>query len=100
MAELEDWEAQLDARLSRALPPPQLRPGFRQRLRRRIGQDTPPALWEGMPDLLHLSGGAVATLACAAVIPAAPSMTIATGVVATLATYVLMTAFRIALDDA
>jgi hypothetical protein len=39
-------------------------------------------------------------LACASVIPAAPSMTIATGVVATLATYVLMTAFRIALDDA
>jgi hypothetical protein len=100
MADQEDWEARLDARLSRALPQPRLRPGFRQRLRRRISQDTPPQLWEGVPDVLHLAGCAVVTLICAAMVPLDPSMTLGLGVAATLASYVLMTAVRAALEDA
>jgi hypothetical protein len=95
----EERDAHMDARLSRALRPPEVSAGFRSRLRARIDQDSRP-LWHGLPDVLHLGGCAVAILTCAALIPYDRSATLGAGVIASLASYIVLTAVRGALEDA
>ena len=100
MRDQEDRHTRLDARLERVLRAPRLNSGFRGRLRARIKRESWSPLWEGMPDVLHLSGCIVATLVCASVLALDASVTLAAGMAATLASYVLMTAVRSALEDA
>ena len=95
----EERDAHIDGRLSRALPPPQVSPGFRRRLRARIDRESRP-LWHGLPDVLHLAGCAVVVLIAAASLPYQASATASAGLIASLASYIALTAVRGALDDA
>lgn len=107
------WERQqaLDARLQGALAPPSLSPAFRAALRARL-RDAPrhvapqhvtpsvPRAWQdALPDIVHFASFAVATLACAAVLPFDAVATLGAGTLASLLTYVLLTAVRDSLEE-
>src|SRR5947208_12761088 len=90
----------LDAKLSAALPPPELSPAFRANLRKRIREETVHAWPEWLPDALHFASCGVATLLCALLLPFDASSIFGAGAAVTLMTYVVLTAFRIFFEDA
>jgi predicted anti-sigma-YlaC factor YlaD len=84
----------LDARLSAMLRPPELSPGFRAALRRRIRNDSA-RLWPAaLPEVVHFASCGVATVACAALLPFDGLMTFAVGAAATALSFLLLMAVR------
>lgn len=90
----------LHALLSARYAPPELSEGFRAGLRRRVKAEKRRALWDAMPDLLHLGGGFIATGACAVFVPLPTQYVLAAGIGFTLGTYLLQTLVRMAFEEA
>jgi anti-sigma factor RsiW len=88
----------LDRELGALLQPPSLSPGFRTALRKRIREDSVKAWPEVLPDILHIVCCAIATLACAVLLPMAAGPVLAIGAGVTLITYLAVVATRIWMD--
>jgi len=83
----------LDRRLSAMFPPPQLSPGFRPALQRRIQRESA-RLSPSLPDVVHFASCGAATVLCAAVLPFVAVMVLGAGAAATSVTYLLLLAVR------
>ena len=84
----------LDSQLSALLEPPQLSPGFRAGLRRRIRRDAV-RLWPAtLPEAVHIASCGAATVACAALLPFDAVMTLFGGAGVTILSLFLLTAVR------
>jgi anti-sigma factor RsiW len=84
----------LDARLSAMLRPPELSPGFRAALRRRIRKDSA-RLWPAaLPEVVHVVSCGIATVTCAALLPFDGWMTLGVGAAATAVSFLLLLAVR------
>ncbi len=95
-----ETQAVLDRALAVHYAPPELSQGFQQALQRRLRAEKRRALWEAVPDLLHLAGGAALTAACACVLPFSPGTVLAAGGAATAASYLVLSAARSWLENA
>lgn len=90
----------LDRRLAALLPPPQLRPDFRVRLRQDIAREKARQWSAAAPDVVHYAACGVATIICATVLPFEASVTIGAGAAATVAVHLLLGAVRQTLERA
>jgi predicted anti-sigma-YlaC factor YlaD len=89
----------LDGALADHYVAPQLSAAFRSKLARKIRAEKRHALQEWIPDLLHLGGGIVATVASFLWLPVSPTAILTVGATLTLGGYVLQTIFRFWLED-
>jgi hypothetical protein len=94
-AEFARRQKALDARLSAVLTPPELSATFRSNLKARIRRESPRMWPDVLPDLVHFASCAAATVLCAVLLPFAAGAVLAAGAVATVITYLLITAARI-----
>ncbi|MGH9427475.1 MAG: anti-sigma factor family protein [Terriglobia bacterium] len=94
-------EAQLvlDGALAEHYVAPQLSAAFKAKLARKISAEKRHALQEWIPDVLHLGGGIVATVACFLWLPVSPAAVLTVGVALTFVSYVVQTIFRFWLED-
>jgi len=84
----------LDAQLSALLESPQLGPGFRAKLRRRIRRDAV-RLWPAtLPEIVHVASCGAATIACAVLLPFDAVMTLFGGAGVTILSLFVLTAVR------
>jgi anti-sigma factor RsiW len=88
----------LDRQLATMLEAPELSPGFRAALRRRIGSEAPKLWPEALPDIVHVSTCLAATILCAVLLPFGAPSVLVIGALVTAATYLLILATRIWLD--
>jgi len=84
----------VDAQLSGMLAPPELSPGFRKALRKRIRREAIQLWADSLPDKVHFLSCGFATVMCAILMPFHPAAVLSAGTAATVVTYVLMTAVR------
>jgi predicted anti-sigma-YlaC factor YlaD len=84
----------VDAQLSRILVPPELSPGFRKALRKRIRREAMQLWTDSLPDKVHFLSCGFATVMCAILMPFHPAAVLSAGTAATVVTYLLMTAVR------
>jgi hypothetical protein len=92
-------QQRLDAKLTAALTPPVLSVSFRAALDRQIGKPSTSFATDALPDVLHLAGCALVTALCAFAVPTGTSTIVASGTLATVASYVLLTVMRNTLDE-
>ena len=84
----------VDDQLSRMLVPPELSPGFRKALRKRLRREAMQLWADSLPDKVHFLSCGFATVMCAIVMPFHPAAVLSVGTAATVVTYILMTAVR------
>jgi anti-sigma factor RsiW len=99
-ASFVEQQRSLDAGMGALLQPPELSPAFRQELRRRIRRERLRDWTETLPDLVHLCSCAAATVLCAILLPFAAGPVLGVGAAATAATYLVLTAVRMWMEDA
>jgi len=87
-------QQRVDAQLSRLLVPPELSPGFRKALRKRIRREAMQLWADSLPDKVHFLSCGFATVMCSILMPFHPAAVLSIGAAATGVTYVLMTAVR------
>jgi anti-sigma factor RsiW len=87
-------QRRVDARLSRMLVPPEMSPGVRKELRKRVRREALQLWMDSLPDKLHFLSCGLATLMCAILMPLHAAAVLSAGAGATMVTYVLMTAVR------
>lgn len=87
-------QVSLDAMLAARYIAPAPSAGFDKVLAQRIEADRRRALWDYLPDLLHLGGGVAASAVCAWLLPAAAGRVLAIGVGITVAAYLLQMLVR------
>jgi hypothetical protein len=92
-------QSALDRDLSGLLQSPPLRPNFREGLRARIRREPSRLRPHWLPDAVHLGSCAVATVACALLLPFGAGPVLAGGAAVTLASYVLILTMRIAIEN-
>ena len=74
--------------------PPEMSPGFRKALRKRIRREAMQLWADSLPDKVHFLSCGFATVMCAILMPFHPAAVLSVGAAATGVTYVLMTAVR------
>ena len=74
--------------------PPEMSPGFRKALRKRIRREAMQLWADSLPDKVHFLSCGFATVMCAILMPFHPAAVLSAGAAATGVTYVLMTAVR------
>jgi anti-sigma factor RsiW len=84
----------LDFRLSSMLAPPEMSPGFRTALRKRIRREAMQLWADSLPDKLHFLSCGLASVICAVIMPFPAASVLSVGGAATLTTYLLLTAVR------
>jgi len=89
----------LDQALAGRYVAPPLSAAFRLELQSRITTEKRLAIWECLPDLLHLGGGLTTTVGCAYWVPASAAWVFTAGCLLTLGTYFAQTIFRSWLED-
>jgi hypothetical protein len=89
----------LHVRLS-AMPVPEMSAAFRSALRARIRRESPNPYFEMLPEIVHFGSWAVATIACALLLPLDASLIAGAGLAATATSYVLLTAVRSSFEAA
>ena len=87
-------QRRVDAQLSAMLVPPELSPGFRKALRKRIRRDAMQLWADSLPDKVHFLSCGFATVVCAILMPFHPAVVLSAGTAATAVTYLLMTTVR------
>jgi hypothetical protein len=87
-----------DAKLSMALPPVVAPASIAAAVRHRQREDRRAALAGNLPDLIHLSGCAVATILSAVFLPVGAPVTLAAGIAFTCVTYLMMAIVRSSLE--
>lgn len=92
-------QQQLDARLATAMAPPALHSRFRPALRERIRGEAVPARPDALLDIVHFASVGGATLASLLLLPFSPLAVVAAGTTIALASYVLLTTLRGAMED-
>ena len=90
----------LDARLTTMLVPPEMTPASRLTLRRALRQQPRREWFDATPDILHLAGGALATVVGSVLLPFDASTIVGAGTAATALTYLLLTAVRESFEEA
>ena len=90
----------LDAHLASALVAPDLSPSFRPALRARIHLERRRARLDALPDVVHFTSCALATIVCAVLAPANIAVIVSAGLTAALSTYVPLTILRESLENA
>ena len=96
-----EFAAQLhavDAQLSMALPPVAAPASIAVAVHRQQHEDRRAALAGNLPDLIHLTGCAVATILSAVFLPVEAPVTLATGIAFTCFTYLVMAIVRSSLE--
>jgi hypothetical protein len=88
----------LDARLTTALPAPQLSPQFRTALKRRIHQESSPAWPDFLPELAHFTGCALAMIVLLFLLPGHSDKVLLGGLAFTATTYLIQTFLRGSLE--
>ena len=90
----------IDTQLAAVLPPPAPPPSLAQGIRRNIRRERLSAVSESLPDIIHLTGCAVATALSAALLPFEAAATVAAGIGGTFVTYVFMVIVRWSIEAA
>jgi hypothetical protein len=96
-----EFAAQLhavDAQLSLALPPVTAPASIADAVHRQQRDDKRAALRDSLPDVIHLTGCAAATILSAAFLPVEAPVTVAAGIAFTCFTYLVMAIVRSSLD--
>ncbi len=84
----------VDIRLSSTLVPPDLSPGFRSALRKRIRREAMQVWADSLPDKVHFLSCGLATVVCAVVMPFPTVSVLTAGAAITVVTFILLTAVR------
>jgi len=92
-------QAALDAQLKAVLAPPNLGPGFRAELRRRIRRETPAAWTDSTPGIVQLLSCGAVTIASAVLLPFSSSVVFGAGAVATALSYVVLTVVQSVFEE-
>ena len=95
----QDAQRALDRALAGSLVAPRLSPQFRIGLNQRIRAEKRRVVWHSLPDLLHVGGGMLATSVSAVSFPAASALILPAGILVTLGTYALQSAFRFWVEE-
>ena len=98
-AEFAARQKTVDARLHRMLIPPEMSPGFRKVLRKRIRREAMHVWSDSLPDRVHFVSCGLVTLLCAIFMPFAAAAVLSGGATATVVTYILLTEARNSLED-
>ena len=88
----------VDTALAAALAPPPVSPLLTTAIRRRQRQERRNAIAGSLPDLIHISGCAIATVLSAALLPVEASISLGVGLVFTCVSYVVMVVVRSSLE--
>ena len=88
----------IDRQLVAVLPLPMPGPAMAGRVRDRQREERRNVLVASLPDLMHLGGGAVATLATAALVPVHTPWVLAIGILSTCVTYAMLAVMRMSLE--
>ena len=88
----------IDLQLAAAIPPLTAPPSVAAGVIARQRRERREALAGSLPDIIHLTGCAVATLLCALVLPIEAPVTLAAGIAFTCFTYVVMAVVRSSLE--
>jgi predicted anti-sigma-YlaC factor YlaD len=84
----------VDIRLSTMLSPPDLSPGFRRALHKRIRREVMQVWADSLPDKVHFMSCGLTTVICAIVMPFPAVSVLTAGAAATVVTFILLTAVR------
>jgi hypothetical protein len=93
-------QADVDARLSRALVPPRLSSNFRGALHSRIAAERRTWVRDAAPDMLHFISWGVLTVATALFLSVDPLFVFVGGATTALSTYVVLSAVRSSFEEA
>jgi hypothetical protein len=93
-------QADVDARLSRALVAPRLSSNFRDALHRRIAAERRTWVRDAAPDMLHFISWGVLTVATALSLSVDPLFVFVGGAATALSTYVVLSAVRSSFEKA
>jgi hypothetical protein len=72
---------------------------FQTELKRKVRADRCRALWDWIPDLIHVGGGVLLTVGCVWLLPAPASLVLAAGFAFTVGSYLLQTLFGFWLEE-
>lgn len=92
--EFAQLQSSLDLQLGKILVAPPLSPAFRASLKKTVQHSSPRPWPESLPDIAHVTGCAVATILCAAMLPVPSSMVILSGAALTAVTYAMQCVVR------
>ena len=84
----------VDIRLGNMLTPPEMSPGFRRALRKRIRREAMQVWADSLPDKVHFVSCGLTTVICAIVMPFPAASVLTAGAAATVVTFILLTAVR------
>ena len=84
----------LDIRLGTVLTPPEMSPGFRKSLRKRIRRESMQLWTDSLPEKVHFLSCTLTTVICAIVMPFPAISVLTAGAAATVVAFILLTAVR------
>lgn len=98
-AEFAARQKTVDARLGRLLTAPEMSPGFRKTLRKRIRREETRLWTDSLPDKVHFASCGLATVLCAIFMPFDAAAVLISGTAATVVTYILLAEVRCFFED-
>ena len=97
--EFLETQRAIDRSLAAQITAPALSAGFDRSLRRRLAAERRRALWDYLPDVLHLGGGLAGSLVCAWLLPEQAKAVLAMGAGFTVSGYLILVLMRTAIEN-